>query len=555
MLRSRPLFLIVITLCLLVVVVASYWVALLPQRTLNALKNEMLNSQGLVLEAKTARLDVGSGFGVVLDDVSISSPAVFSWSIAAKSMVMPGFTGGSYVVDRPVIDVDATRLNLKGLSLPETLLLRDGILKLRDPERQAVLAITDINGKVTTVGGKAVKGQLAMVWDAQVSDLSFEIEDIERFGTEGSPMDVTLKNNSMLFGFSGQGRADAGLQSIGRATAGAEDVGQFARWIGLPLKVLEGAGPMTLQSAVGTRGLSLNLSDFTGIFDEKRIEGELTLEAGADRSKLSGDLKVAAVSLLGAQSQASLLAQPWSETPLALDDVAAIDLDLKLSTEKLMLRQRDFGAVSVQFKSNDDALAITLADQPLAGGRGSVALSFLRVGSKDIKAVFDLTSVSAQTVLGGVLDFAAIDGSVDLKADVTTKGASLAAWVSALAGTAKVKSPNLTVLGVDMVPLLVKPQTGWQVAPEKRTTAVVQNFELSLTEGVATVAAADMTFAGVGLKPRGEIDLLRQVLALQLSPKGKNADAKMSVSGPWVTPVFSTANPLTEKTAVSPPAN
>ncbi len=556
MFKSRPLFLVVVTLCLLMAVIVSYWVALMPQRGLRNLKADMLETSGLVLDAKRARLDIGNGFGVLLEDVTLSTSTTSTWQLSAKSMALPGLMGGNVVLDQAVLDVDVATVNAGALGIPNRITLRDGILKMRDPARQAVVAVTDINGEISAAGAKGLQGKLAMVWGSQVSDLVFGIDDLERFALTGSPMDLTLKSKAMLFGFSGQGRADNGFKLAGQATADATDIGSFFRWLGMSVQTLDGGGAVALQSGLETNGLAMTFGTLKGDVGGSELKGGVTVAAGADRPKLSGNLNVATLSLWGPKTDTSVLAQPWSEKPVPVSDFAAMDLDMTVTADQLKLRQRNWGAVTAQLKSSDGAMTMSMADQKMAGGMGQINVILAKAGAYlKMQAQLDIRSASAQTLLGGLLGLDVIDGAVNVTATLKANGQSMAGMVSTLEGPLKFSTQDAVLRKVDLLNAVSQPQKGWNPQDALRTEKMAFDFDTLLSEGVATLRSGLLRFNGVTLKPSGEIDTLRQAVAVQLAPSGKNTDANMLMSGTWLAPEFSAADSLKEKTAITPPAN
>lgn len=556
MFKSRPLFLVVVTLCLLMAVIVSYWVALMPQRSLTAMKNDMLETSGLTLDAKRAKLDIWNGFGVLLEDVTVSNAADSTWQLSAKSVATPGLLGGRFVIDKAIVDIDVSSVKAVTLLNQSRITLRDGILKLRDPARQTVVAVTDINGDVSVVGAKGLQGQLAMVWGSQVSDLVFDIDDLERFATTGSPMDVTLKSKSMLIGFSGQGRAEKGLKLAGQAIAEAADIGGLLRWLGMSIETIDGTGAVTFQSGLETNGLAMTFGSLTGKVGGTSLKGNITLSAGADRPKLSGDLGISALSLWGLNTGSSLLAQPWSEAPLVVADISAVDLDVNVATDQLSLRQRNWGPVTAQLKSADGLLELVLPEQKIAGGNGRLTMKSQRVvDGLTVQVDLDTKSTPAQTLLGGLLGFDFLDGALNLNAALKANGKSIAQMVSTLQGPLKLSSAESVIQKIDVLPALSQPQKGWNLQESAKTEKLSFEFDMNLTEGVAGLNSGRLNFNGISLKPKGEIDILRQALLIQLMPSGKSTDAKMTMTGQWLQPQFSTAGVLKSTTALTPPAN
>lgn len=556
MFKSRPLFLIVITLCLLVVALASYWLALLPQRTLRILKAEVLETTGHRLEARKAKLNISNGFAVVLEDVSLENETSSSLSITAKSITVPGLFGGAIEVNHPLIDVDVTTLAAVPFQLAQSILIQDGTFKLRDTARKAVVAITDVNGEVLITSANVLQGRFALVWDSQVSDFEFSIEDNARFATSGSPLDFTLRSKNRLFGFSGQGRMENGLKLAGQTTLTSNELSTLFKWIGVRLQSLETVGGASLQSGFASDGLGISFDKLSGKIGTSDVQGNLTVEAGVDRPKLSGTLAFSNASLWGPKTTESDLHQPWSEKPFAVADLSALDINLAINVAAMTLRGQDLGSVAAQLKTDSDQLKVSLIEQPILGGTGSANFAFAKAGNGlRVESVATFKSVQAQNLFGAMMGFERLNGLFDFKANLKADGQSFAEVVSSLQGQVHMVAPAATVRTTNLSSLLAKPMDGWNTQTEAQTAGVNLDLAATLLEGVVTLGRSTLSFAGFTLKPQGEIDLLRQAVSIQLFPKGNTADPKMSMSGPWLQPRFSTEQVFKEKSIDTPPAN
>jgi hypothetical protein len=556
MFKPRPLLLILLTLCLLAIAVGSYAVAILPQKALRNFQAELFQSSGYRVDVSRAHFDVAGGFAVVLDDAVLSSTTDATWTVSANSITLPGLFQNTLLIDQAVIDVDLSKLTAKSFIALPTVQFHDGVVKLHDPAKKAVVAITDLNGQMTFTASKNLVGQFSFVSGSRVSDFSFSIETADRLASSGSPMDFTWKSKNMVFAFSGQARMRDGLKTVGQITAEAKDLGAFTDWLGMAWESLKTIGPLRIESGFATEGLALAFNDVTGVVSGSAIKGRVALEAGADRPKLSGELAVSAVSLWNTAPSTSVLARPWSEKTLAISDVAAVDLDLTLEVKALKLRDRLLGALRVSFETENDGLKIIVPEQAIADGRGVMMLALTKAQTDlVIENQLKLTSVDASKFLGGVFGFDRLGGRMNVETNLKAKGGSIAGLISTLEGQMKLSSAAAATLNIDLKKPVMKPQNGWNEQEPTQTNALRFEVPLTLSEGVAQLGATLLGFEGVSLKPLGEIDLLRQAVKIQLLPTGKNTISTMAMRGPWGYPSFSAADVLPEKPAIIPPPN
>jgi AsmA-like C-terminal region len=536
MLKSRPLFLIVLTLCLSLLAVASYWLALLPQRILRDAQADMLNTSALVLDAGKASLDMSNGFAVVLDDVSISSAAGNTFQLSAKTLVLPRWWSNAITLSQAIIDVDVTKGAVGSVTLPQNLIVRDSILKLHNRATKAVFAITDINGTLLPDGSQGAQGRFSMVWASRVASVTFNIEDMLRFGSGGSPADVTLNTKNMFVGFSGQGKFNQGLSLVGQITADAQDTSALLDWFGMSLGNLEGAGAFKMQSAVASKGLAFEFDEIKAQVGTVAMTGNTKIASGPDRARVSGDIAVSRLSLWQGTTIGSVLAKPWSETPLELRDITSLDLDLNLKVDMLRVRDRELGPNVVHLETDGERLKISKD-----GVNASLTLA-KHGGSLSMETSVNVENAEAHTVLGALLNFDALRGPVSVNGTLKAEGQSAAALVSSLQGTLTLASKSTALKGVDLAALLKTPSGGWNLNPDVATQNLKFDASLKILEGVATLMLTDVTIGATLYKPKGEVDLLRQAFALTLAPK-------LTLTGPWSEPIFSSTITLKDKSS------
>ncbi len=544
-LKSRPLFLIVSTLCILLLAVASYGLALLPQRGLSALKADLLRDSGLVLDASSAHMDFSDGIHIVLDNVSLAGRDATPFSMTARSITVPSWFNDDLVVDQAVIDVDLGQLDGVAKALPKQLTLHDSTFKFRDRKRQALIAITDVNGTVSADGENGLKGSFRMLWDNQVSDLSFSVDDRTRLSDSGSPADVSLSRKEHSLALSGRMKLASALELDGQLLGRSDNLHLFAKWLGMPISLLSEDAKVEMSAGLSMKGLAANFSKLTFNAGNTTVTGDAELAAGADRARLSGIWAVNTIDLLTAPS-ANYLAAPWSEKPLPVQDLLALDADVQINAQSLGLGALRTGPAALTFKMQAGVLNLRAARVPVAEGTADLELKLGadRAGLL-LDTKFNLKSTKAQALLNSLLGFAALDGPLDATGELTSTGVHAAGLVSTLKGKLNLKTPQAILKGVDPLPVMAAAAQGWSKDATK-DSALNFSLDMVLEEGVARLDRSDAALGSISFKPKGEIDLLRQALSLTLSPKGQiNGNplpATLKMEGPWVLPQFATGN-------------
>ncbi len=554
--KSRPLFLLVCTLLVLLLTLSSYWLALMPQRAMRALQGDMLRDYGLVMEAGTARLDYSSGFGTILENVSMVSQDLSPVKIDARALRLPGVLGGDLTLSAATFDVPIDTVKGNSLAFQLPLTLEDCIFKLRDHRHKAVIAISDVNGRLSTDGAKGMQGRFGFVLGSQFSDLRFTIEDQQRFIAAGSPADFTLTGKNMMVAFAGQSKLSQGLALAGQMNIEANDVAALFKWFSIPLNSLADVGPFKLQSGVASTGLAMDFKAFTATTASANLKGGVTVAAGPDRPILSGDVDISQLSLWGPMPATSNLAQPWPETALPVSDVTSIDLALNVNVQKLFLRGHDLGALALRADATGGQLSLTAQPQAFALGTIEFATTLTpSSGALQIAMKTKAKAVAAKAFLGALFGFDLLDGPVDVTMDWTATGTSVASLVSTLKGTFEMKATDMALAGVKIESLLATPGTGWKADETLSTPHIKLDVVSRVVEGVMALTKASVGFGSASLAPHGEIDLLRQAFDIVLSPKGSGTAPKLVLQGTWLSPVFSNADSGKSGVATPPPAN
>jgi AsmA-like C-terminal region len=553
MTNSRPLLLIVITLCLVLVSLTVFWIAAMPQQLLGTLKRNLAEQGSYTLEATSPTLSLRDGLALSLANVTLGNAKSASLSaghmdikLALTSLFGGGMNADEVVLDTAVITLDVADTSTLPKLFARHLTLKESTLRLRDEKRLAVVGLTDVNGSLAILPDGAAKAELTFLLDDRLTTFAAEAESAERLFTTGSPADISLSTPRMLIGFSGQAKLNAGVSLAGQSIIESDDAAALFRWLGMPFESLKGMGHFNLAGRVVMQNLSAQFDKFEARVGTESVTGTASISAGPDRMKLAGEWSVLRLDLFAVQT---LYEKPWSEKPFSIADVTAANLDLKLNVKKLRLRGRDLGAVAVSLKTEDNRTTVSLPRQPFATGQAEAAFVFSQnKGTLTLDTKMDASAVDAKLFLGGALGLDTVQGPLDVSIATTQQGNNLAELISTTSGAMKFASKNLTIDGVDLATRLSTPGSGWQAKVGLLTSGATLQTTALLADGIATLDQTMLKLGSASIKPRGEIDVLRQAVALQVSPK-------ITMTGAWVAPVISAGELPKIKSPASPPAN
>jgi AsmA-like C-terminal region len=565
MFKSRPLLLLVLTLCLLFVALVSFWLAALPQRLLAGLKQNLVAQHEMELVGDKPSLSFSNGIELSFENVSLQGNAENSFTISAQAMRVKGnssalfgavLSANDVVLQNAVVDIDVSKGTTINFLKSGNIKLENCALRLRDSNHKGVIAIGDLNGNIQNTADGATKTSLTFLLGGMLTTFNAEIESTERLAKDGSPADILLATKNMLVAFSGRAKLQKGFELSGQNTIEADNADALFRWLGMPIALLDDAGKFTLQSGMSVEGLSVAFEKLSAKLGASGITGNVRVTTGADRMKLAGEIGVSRIALFGSKPERGILSTSWSEKALPLANVVGTEFDLAVKAQQIVAHGVDVGAAAFNVKTDGQRTTITLPRQAFAGGEADAKIELSQqTGAATLKSTFDTKGTDAKLMLGGLLGFSPLEGSVDLSAKLGAEGASPAVLVSTLAGTFRLETVEAKLNGIDVPTLLLTPDEGWKSAPTLSTPTVALSLTTQIREGVMSVENSELRTPSFSLKPKGEIDVLRQVFDLSLTPKGKGLDPRVSLTGPWVKPKFSTTIVLKEKKPITPPAN
>jgi uncharacterized protein involved in outer membrane biogenesis len=226
-------------------------------------------------------------------------------------------------------------------------------------------------------------------------------------------------------------------------------------------------GPFSLTARAESAGLDVKLTSLAGRFGEAEVAGTATLALAAVRPKLVAELtgkNITADHFIpggrasgGGGTKGGVPAPgvtPWSDAPLELSGMRALDADIRIGADTLNWRVWKVAAPRIELALNDGRLEVKRVSGKTVGGTfllsGALAAPAKRGGAAEFTADVDISRADLSRAMfnAAALDIAKGTLSYDMK--LAGRGASSRALVSSLTGGGKLVAVDGAVSGFDL---------------------------------------------------------------------------------------------------------
>jgi len=340
----------------------------------------------------------------------------------------------------------------------------------------------------------------------------------------------------------------AAVRLSGKSLAG------FAPWLGRRRAAI---GPLEAQMQLQGGGSSYTLAPLQLQIGKGKLSGDVHIALGGDRPNLTANLLAKGLDATawlaepkeGGGKRASGDAGPpvkvFPANPLALEWMGALDAKVTLAAKAMTLPHtafRDFNADAELGAKQLDVKVVALggAGRDLSlhmqlDGRSSAAAAALQL---------DGDKLSLQALLANSEAAGAVEGGLDIAADLKGSGSSVAAIVAGLDGKvlALLSDGKANIKGMDRLLGGSKALLGQLVTPGEalaRVNCAVAEIRFERGKGQLQSLLDTQYSTVVG---SGEIDLAAEVVKVRVEPKAKGVTLSIAtpvvVEGPLSAPNF-----------------
>lgn len=430
-----------------------------------------------------------------------------------------------------------------------------GTVVIRDDAREIAETISNIEGSLawpSLFRSFAATGRFD--WRGEPVDASLSIGDFVA-ALDGDPSSIKLRLTGapLKLAFEGQFSSRPTWKIEGTVAADAASLRDAVRWAGHKQLPGGGFGRFSLKAKTDLVGNNLALSAVNIELDGNAAEGVLTF-ASDGRQTVQGTLAAEAIDVTPYVSAVRLLAgddREWNAMPITLDNLAGVDLDLRLSAAQVKLSGTKLGRTAIAANLRGGQLTVTVGESQSFGGiiKGSFDLAKSQPGA-DVKAQMQFLDVDLQNCLGALLGLQRLEGKGNLAFNIEGSGSSVMAVTKTLTGSASLTGMKGAVTGVNVEQLLRRlerrPLSGGGDYRSGRTPYDKLTVALSIAKG--TVSADDVRMDGQAIRlnlagkasiPTRDLDFTGTASLIPTgTAEGSGFDLPFMVRGAWDNPLM-----------------
>lgn len=505
----------------------------------------------------------------------------------------------SFVLDRPVINLEVDRqgrpnwefasaeagdkpaapsgepdqgrngVALRGLQLGDVRLV-SGRLTYRDARSGVEQAVDDIDMSVSLPSlASPMEAGGSLVWNGEKIGLKLGMENPNAFLT-GTTTRITasVSANPVKLDFDGTASQGEQVKAAGALDLDVPSLRKLAAWAGQPLSAPgEGYGPLRIGGTIGVDGQKYQFTKAKFRLDKIEASGDFHYDGGGKRPHLKARLDTGVLDInpylppeaapadgaskpAGGPGGGAATQEGWSDEPIDLSPLRQVDVDAVMQAEGVAVRKIAIGKSRVKVELKDGRLTTDLTEMALYKGGGKATLT--ADASADTPAVamsLDVSGLQANPALKDAADFERIEGTLNTKLDVKTRGGSQRAMVSALNGTGSVNFADGAIRGINIGAIIRNVREGnfdMKGGEQQKTDFTELSGTFRITDGILRNADLALLSPLLRVTGKGTVDLPKKTLDYRVEPKlaptaegqgGKTEIAGITVpvivSGPW----------------------
>ncbi|MBI1260735.1 MAG: AsmA family protein [Rhizobiales bacterium] len=452
--------------------------------------------------------------------------------------------------------------------------ISNGTASYSNAQTGAAFALSDVNVDVSL---PSLDDQLAVdgsaVWQGDKVAINLTADRPRAFIEGGkSNVDLAVSAPKVNASYKGSMQTLGGVAFGGDVDLSVPSVRDLAGWVGSPLPAGDGFGPLSIKGHAEGTDSNQRFSKAQIAFDGMNATGDMSVNTAGRRPSIKGQLaldKIDVNTYLGSPSSGggsggegssggsgSAAGSGWSDEPIDMSGLKAVDADLSLSAEKILARDLTIGASALRLTLNNGLLKANLSKLSLYDGAGSGNLTLNGASATpQMAASFAIKGVSANPLLTDLAKFSRLEGKSAINFDVTSAGRSQRAMVSALNGKGAMTFTNGKIKGINIAGLvrnvLGASATGWQTGGSQDTDFSELGGTFTIANGILSNNDLKMLSPLIRITGAGTVNMPAQTLKYRVQPKlaatlegqGGSVDAKgievpIIVEGPWSSPRF-----------------
>lgn len=506
----------------------------------------------------------------------------------------------------------AARGSLEGLELGDVH-IENGTVHYADERsgvRQDITAI-DVRLGLRTIG-HPLEAKGSLVWKGERISLDGKVTSLKAV-LEDKPAKVALNVRAQPVEavYDGAVTMRDGFDAAGNVSAKTPSVRALAKWLGAELPPAQGYGPASIAGGLKASERQASIEGATLSLDGATATGAIAVDLSGARPAIKANLKLSELDLNkyavpagsrsvapvaqdraaptvsgtpaagsggGATSIEDLLRQSdgpappaakpgpqvrgfeqragWSDEPIDMQALGAVDADVKLALGRLLLKELKVGQAVLTVALKNRVMRVNFDEVQLYEGRGR---GFVTIdgatGMPVIGANLQVEGIAAQALLKDAAGFESLSGRGKLSLALGGQGVSQQKIVETLTGKADLTFNDGAITGWNLAKIMRGIQQGRLAGIEKSAAEKTDFSELAATFNIANGIAQTkdlrmlspllrVSGAGNVMLPPRQIDLVvKPKLVASLSgqggaPEGAGIEIPVKIHGSWDKPAI-----------------
>ena len=408
-------------------------------------------------------------------------------------------------------------------------------------------------------------------WKGETITLSVDAESPQNLMSgEASNLAMKVEAAPVTFSFDGAARNAEELGLQGQLALDVPSIRNLAAWTGNPLDFPgDGLGPFNLEGVLEMAGAKVALTDAKLAIDEITADGLFSVDAKGAKPVIKAELNVDQLNLNpylppegedsaagaggageGGTDAAGGGADDWSDEPIDVSALGALDADLAFNAGGIQFRKVKIGKSSLNVLLQDSKLTADLSEMQLYEGAGTGKIVVDGASGQPVVAAdFDLANFQAGPFLTDLADFDRLLGTTETKLSVTAAGASQRELVSSLQGNGAVVFTDGAVKGVNLAAMMrnisvAAIDSSFDSAEKTDFAELSGTFQID--KGIVSNKDLSLVAPLIRMTGEGTIPLPPRTIDYEVKPKlvasveGQGSDADLAgvsvpikVTGPW----------------------
>jgi len=389
------------------------------------------------------------------------------------------------------------------------------------------------------------------IWRDQPIEANFTLGDfLAALSGERSGVKLRLSGALVKAAFDGATSTQPTFKVDGTLSVESPSLRDALNWTDASQFPFGGFGRFSLRAHSSIGGGAVSLSTVNVELDGNAAEGAIALST--DHRTVQGTLAADALDLTPYVSRIHLLAaneHNWDQLPIALDGLADLDLDLRLSAASVKIGSAQLGRTAVATNLRNGKLDVTIGETQAFDGlaKGALGLASVKDGVA-VSSHIQFVDVDLASCLSQVFGVRRVEGRGNLAVNFEGSGASVLAVTNTLNGTASLVAHDGALAGINVEQLLRRLErrplsgngdfrTGRTPFDQLALSIKIQQGQISVEDMHLSAPAVRLVVGGHVSVPTRDLDL-KGVATLVSNETANEFDLPFVVQGQWDDPIM-----------------